>query len=326
MNTTMLKYVGIVLASVVLLLLPRLFDNYVIFLLGVVGIYTIVMLSLNILVGTSGQLSLGHSAFFAIGAFTSTVLIMKFKVPFLLAMTCGGLLSGVIGLLVGLPATRLRGPYLSIATLAFGILVQHVLREWESITGGRSGLTAPDIQIGPLLINSDLGRYYVILAITFLCWMLIHNLLKAKIGYAWRALRDTEIAAQAVGIYVSRYKALAFGVSAFFTGIAGALYAPHIGFINYESFGPMLAIAFLSGVILGGLNFTFGSFLGAVYLTLAPEFLRGLEQVQMIAYGVIMVVVILFMPRGLMEIVFLINKCIGIIGLKNGKITKVRES
>lgn len=313
MKTIAMKSTGLALVAVALLLLPRLCDNYVIFLLGVVGIYTIVMLSLNVLVGTSGQLSLGHSAFFAIGAFASTILVMKFKAPFLLAMVCGGFLSGIIGLLVGLPATRLRGPYLSIATLAFGILVQHVLREWESVTGGRGGLTAPDIQIGPLLVSSDMGRYYLIIAVTLVCWLMIHNLLKGKIGYAWRALRDTEIAAQSVGIYVSRYKALAFGVSAFFTGIAGALYAPHIGFINYESFGPMLAIAFLSGVILGGLNFTFGSFLGAVYLTLAPELLRGLEQVQMIAYGLVMVVVILFMPRGLMEIVFVLKKGLALV-------------
>lgn len=326
MKTDAPKFLGLALVGIALFLLPKLFDNYIVFLLGVVGIYTIVMLSLNILVGTTGQLSLGHSAFFAIGAFASTIIIFKFKVTFLLAMIFGGVLSGFVGLLVGLPATRLRGPYLSIATLAFGILVQHVLREWESVTGGRSGLTTPDIQIGPLSISSDVGRYYVILGVALVCWLMIHNLLKGKVGYAWRALRDSEIAAQSVGIYVSRYKALAFGVSAFYTGIAGALYAPHIGFINYESFGPMLAIAFLSGVILGGLNFTFGSFFGAIYLTLAPELLRGLEQVQMIAYGLVMVVVILFMPRGLMEIVFLIKKLIGLMGFGNRHLSKMRES
>lgn len=324
MKTNAYKFLGLGLVGIALLLLPKLFDNYIVFLLGVVGIYTIVMLSLNILVGTTGQLSLGHSAFFAIGAFASTIFVLKFKVTFFLAMIFGGLLSGIVGLLVGLPATRLRGPYLSIATLAFGILVQHVLREWESVTGGRSGLTTPDIQIGPLSISSDVVRYYVILAVTIVCWLMIHNLLKGKVGYAWRALRDTEIAAQSVGIYVSRYKALAFGASAFFTGIAGALYAPHIGFINYESFGPMLAIAFLSGVILGGLNFTFGSFLGAVYLTLAPEMLRGLEQVQMIAYGLVMVVGILFMPRGLMEIVFLLQKLFKLCGSNSSKVTSLR--
>lgn len=289
-------------AIVIILTMPVFFSGYILFVLSTVGIYTIVTLGLNVLVGTTGQLSIGHAAFFAIGAYTATLLMLKLNLPYLLAIVVSAFFSGFCGLLVGIPATKLSGPYLGIATLGFGMLVQQVLREWEVVTGGRNGLSVPSIWVGPYELSTDGSKYYLIVAITVLSIWLIRDLLRSPLGLAWRALKDTEVAAQAVGIKVSWYKALAFGVSAFFAGLAGALYAPFIGYINYESFGLMMSISFLSAVILGGLGSITGSVLGAAYLALAPEIFRGLEQMQMIAYGLVMTLVILVMPKGLMEI------------------------
>jgi branched-chain amino acid transport system permease protein len=284
------------------LVLPGFSKGYTVFLLSTIGIYAIVTLGLNILVGASGQLSIGHAAFFAIGAYSVTILMLRLNMPYVPAMFLAAVITAFCGLIVGIPSTKLKGPYLAIATLGFGMLIQPLIREWESITGGRNGLSVPSITIGSLQVDSDGRIYWFVMVITVLCMLVIRNILRSRIGLAWRALRDAEIAAQAVGIRVSWHKATAFAASAFFTGLAGALYAPFISYINYESFGLLMSISFLSGVILGGLGSIAGSLLGAAYLTLAPEIFRGLEQMQMIAYGLMMILVIRFMKGGLMEI------------------------
>jgi branched-chain amino acid transport system permease protein len=317
--TRRLYLVSALLGAAALAMAPLFLKGYYVYVLSTVGVYTIVVLGLNVLVGATGQLSIGHAGFFAIGAYASSLLMIRLKLPFLVSAPAAALLTGLVGLLLGFPATRLRGPYLGIATMGFGMLVQQVLQEWESMTGGRAGLTLPTLQIGPLTFNTDLSKYYLNWAVALIVIWLIRNILRSRVGDAWRALRDSEIAAQAIGISVPRYKAIAFAVSAFAAGLAGALYAPLIGFISYESFNLMLSVAFLSAVILGGPGSVIGSVLGAAYLALMPELLRGLDQLQMIAYGLVMIVVMLFLPKGLMEIPALLGRILAAALAQKGR-------
>lgn len=284
---------------IVLAVLPSVLESYQIFVINLIAIHVIVALGLNLLVGYTGQISLGHAGFYAVGAYTSVILTTRYGVPFPAALLCAGLLSAAFGFLLGLPALRLSGPYLAIATLGFGIAVVQILNKVESISGGHMGIHAPKLSIGSYVLETDVQAYCLIMPLCVLATIGALNLAKSRIGRAFVAIRDSDIAACATGVNLTYYKTLAFAVSAFFTGVAGSLMAHLVGYISPDNYNMFLSIHFLSIIVVGGLGSVLGSVLGAILMVSLQQFLSGLQTFSMVVYGSIMVLVILFEPLGL---------------------------
>jgi branched-chain amino acid transport system permease protein len=304
-----------------LALFPFLFKNYYVYLANYMAINVIVAIGLNILVGYTGQISLGHSGFFAIGAYATLALMSKVGLPFVLALPAAALATAVFGFLIGFPALRLEGPYLSIATLGFGLTITRVIGRIEFF-GGRQGLHAPELTIGPWHLNTDRDFYYLLITLTVILTVAARNMIKTKVGRAFIAIRDADIAAETMGVNLMYYKTLAFAVSAFYTGLAGGLYAFVLRFIEPELFGLLMSILFLAMVVVGGLGSIFGAIAGACLLSYLDLELRnilsipyvglwlealsksyfsitGVSNIQFILYGLIMVLIMLFEPLGL---------------------------
>lgn len=304
-----------------LCLFPFFGDSYHIYTVNQMAINIIVALGLNLLVGYTGQISLGHAGFFAIGAYGTLVMMLNFGLPFVVALPLAGLISAAFGFLLGLPALRLEGPYLAIATLGFGLTVTQILGRIETF-GGHMGIQAPPLEIFGWTVTGDAERYAVIMPIAVIMTLAMRNLTKTKVGRAFVAIRDSEIAAECIGVNITYYKTLAFAVSAFFTGIAGGLMAFVLGFINPHTFNMMTSVLFLSMVVVGGLGSILGTIMGAILITyLGQELARiadlpmigpalveisqrflsinGLPNVQFVVFGLIMVLIIIFEPLGL---------------------------
>jgi branched-chain amino acid transport system permease protein len=300
---------------------PFLFKNYYVYVANYVAINVLVAIGLNLLVGYTGQISLGHAGFFAIGAYGTLILMAKLHVPFLISLPAAGLISALFGFLLGFPALRLEGPYLSIATLGFGLTITRVIGRVEFF-GGRQGLHAPELTIGPWHLNTDRDFYYLLITLTILMTLAARNLIKTKVGRAFIAIRDADVAAQTMGVNLMGYKTLAFAISAFYTGIAGGLYAFVLRFIEPELFSLLMSILFLAMVVVGGLGSIFGAIAGACLLSWLDLELRnilsipylgewltvlsksyfsitGVSNIQFILYGLIMVLIMLFEPLGI---------------------------
>ncbi len=249
-----------------LALLPFLIPNYYVYMVNYMAINVIVTLGLNILVGYTGQISLGHAGFFAIGAYLTVMIVSVFHLPFLLALVLAGLVAAFFGFLLGTAGPAAGGPYLAIATLGFGMAITQVIGRWE-IFGGRMGLETPPLTLGPWLVNSDRELYFLIVPIAFLLTLGARNLMRTRVGRAFIAIRDSDIAAETMGVNLVYYKTLSFAVSAFYVGIAGGLMAFLLGFINPSSFNFILSIYFLAFVIVGGLGSILGSVMGGIVMT-----------------------------------------------------------
>jgi branched-chain amino acid transport system permease protein len=274
-----------------------------------VCIYALVGVGLMLLTGYTGQISLGHAAFLAVGAYTEAVLQAK-GVPFGVSLLAAGALAGLAGIVIGLPALRLTGIYLAIATIAFGFIVQEVLARWESVTRGNSGITVKSISVGSFQFDAEWKLYYLALGLLVLAVTGVMNLLRAPTGRAFVAIRDSEISAQSMGIHLSRTKTTAFALSAALTGIAGALYAHKVTFISPEQFGILLSIELAMMIFIGGIGSLHGAVYGAIFLIALPQLIAvakdhlpaaighqtGLEPT---VFGLIMVLVILFEPLGI---------------------------
>lgn len=307
-----------------LALFPFLFKNYYVYVANIMAIHIIVALGLNILVGYTGQISLGHAGFFAIGAYGTIALISKAGFPFLLALPTAALIAAIFGFLLGLPALRLEGPYLAIATLGFGLTMTQVIGRLEFF-GGRDGLHAPDLMIGSWHLKSDREIYYLLIIIAVLMTIAARNLIKTKVGRAFIAIRDADIAAETMGVNLVFYKTLSFAVSAFYAGVAGGLYAFVLGFIEPEIFTLMMSIMFLAMVVVGGLGSIMGAIAGAGLLSWLDLQLRnilnipylgdwlealsksyfsitGVSNIQFIVFGLIMILIMLFEPLGIFGI------------------------
>ena len=301
--------------------LPFFVDNYYIYVANYIAINIIVAAGLNLLVGYTGQISLGHAGFFAIGAYGTIILMTKAGFPFLLALPCAAFVSGCFGFLLGLPALRLDGPYLAIATLGFGLTITQIIGRIEFF-GGREGLHAPDITIGSWVLDTDKEFYFLLLTLTIFLLLFMRNLIKTRVGRAFIAIRDADIAAQTMGVNILYYKTLAFAVSAFYAGIAGGLYAFVLKFIEPEIFTLMMSIMFLAMVVVGGLGSMMGAIAGATLLCWMDLKLRnildipyvgdwlehlsnnwfsitGVSNIQYIVFGSILVGIMLFEPLGL---------------------------
>lgn len=288
---------------------PFLVDNYVISQFTFIFIFSIASVGLMLLTGYTGQISLGHAAFFAIGAYTSAILTTKLGLPFLLSLPISGIISGIIGIIVGLPALRLSGLYLAMATIGFGFIVEEILVRWESVTMGNIGITVEPARIGSLVFDTEMKQYYLMFVVLILAITGARNILRSSVGRAFIAIRDSEIAAQAMGISPAKFKTMAFILSAAFTGIAGALYAHKITFINPEGFTMLVSIELLAMVIIGGLGSLHGAVFGAVFVILLPQVIVMFKEIlpaffnkpglEPTIYGLMIVLFILFEPMGL---------------------------
>ena len=297
------------LLLLVLLIAPWMVSNYVVDQLVLIFIYAIVGLGLMLLVGYTGLISLGHAAFLGVGAYTEAVLAAK-GWPFPLSVTAAILLSAITGVVVGLPALRVKGIYLAIATLALGVIVEEVLTRWESVTGGNSGLAVKAIQIFGVKISSLQGFYYLAFAFAVAATWLVLNLLRSPTGRAFVAIRDSEISAQSMGIYLAKYKTVSFALSAGLTGLAGALYAHKIRFLSPEQFTVLQSIEMLMMIFIGGIGSIHGVFFGAFFLIVLPQLISvakdflpaaigGAAGLQATIFGLIIVGFVMFEPLGI---------------------------
>ncbi len=282
---------------------PFVLSNYHIFQLTLVLVYAIALLGLNILTGYNGQISLGHGAFYAIGAYVAAVLMDRFGVPYWVTVPVAGALCLVVGFLFGLPALRLEGLYLALATFALGVAMPQLLKykPFEPWTGGVQGIVIvkPDPPWG-LPVSADQWLYYFTLAIAIAMFVLGANLLRGRIGRALVAIRDHPIAACAMGIDTARYKSLAFGISAMYTGVAGALGAIAVQFVAPDSFTILLSISLFVGIVVGGLSSIGGAFFGALFIEFVPSIADQISKSAPWAiYGVFLIGLIFLMPMGI---------------------------
>lgn len=294
--------------AVVLLAAPWWAGDYVMTQLHFICIYSIVGFGLMMLVGFTGQISLGHAAFLAVGAYTEA-LMQAAGIPFVISISCAALFSAVAGLIVGLPALRLKGIYLAIATLAFNVIVEEILARWHSLTGGNEGMTVKPVRMFGYELTNDWQFYYLCLALTVLCGLACVNLLRSPTGRAFVAIRDSEISASCLGVNLAKYKTMSFAISAALTGIAGALYAHKIAFISPEQFTLFQSIELITIVILGGIGFLHGAVLGAAFVIVLPQLIsiakgwlpEGVAPtgLQAVVFGVILILFIIFEPLGL---------------------------
>ncbi|MGL6109731.1 MAG: branched-chain amino acid ABC transporter permease [Rubrivivax sp.] len=299
---------GLLIAALVLL--PFLPDSdYLVSQLTFVLIYSVIGLGLMLLSGFTGQFSIGHAAFMGVGAYTQAVLTNA-GWPFPLALAFAGGLSAIVGIVIGVPALRVKGIYLGIATLAFGFIVEEGLARWESVTGGNAGMHVKSPDLFGWKLDTGVEFYFLCLVITVLATLAILNLLRSPTGRAFVAIRDSEISAQSMGIHLSRYKTLSFALSAALAGIGGALYAHQIKFLSPEQFGIIQSIDLLLMVVIGGLGSVHGAFLGAIFLITMPQLIAmGKDYLpesvgqspglQAVVYGVVLVAFVMFEPHGL---------------------------
>ncbi|MCW5660236.1 MAG: branched-chain amino acid ABC transporter permease [Burkholderiaceae bacterium] len=312
MNKQRILWIGMALLLVAALVLPFLVKNYRVFQFNLVLVYAVAILGLNILTGFNGQISLGHGAFYAIGAYAAAILMDRVGMPYWLTLPFSGVLCFVLGFLMGFPALRLAGHYLAVATLALALAIPQLLKykHLEEYTGGVQGivLVKPDppftFRFLDQPLSADRWLYFFTLAVTIVMFVLAWNLLRGRVGRALIAIRDHPIAAAAMGINLPMFKSLTFGVSAAFTGVAGALGAVVIAFVSPDSFTVALSIFLLVGVVVGGLASIPGAFFGAMFIQFVPNIADELSKSAPAAiYGFLLILLMYLMPLGVMGMV-----------------------
>jgi branched-chain amino acid transport system permease protein len=282
--------------------------EYLFHILVISGIYVILTLSLNLIVGYTGLPALGHAAFYCIGAYTSTLLALKLGLSPWIGLLAGAFLSALSGIVIGYPALRLKGDYLALSTFGLGIIVYSIAKNWVSLTRGPMGLPGiPGFSILGFQISSVWCYFLLVCAFTAITLFVMHRIVNSPFGRVLRSIREDEIAAQSLGKNIVKYKLLVFVIGAFFAGIAGSLYAHYITFIDPSSFTIMESITILLMVIFGGMGSITGSIVGAVALVIFPELLRFLglpssiaAPVRQMIYGLLLVVLMIWRPQGIM--------------------------
>ncbi|WP_024538776.1 branched-chain amino acid ABC transporter permease [Comamonas badia] len=288
---------------------PWLLPEYWIAQLVFVFIYSVIAVGLMLLVGFTGQFSIGHAAFMGVGAYTEAFLAAR-GWPFPLSMACAMGLSAAVGVVVGLPALRVKGMYLAIATLAFGFIVEEILTRWDSVTGGNSGLMVQSPMVFGWALDGPVAFYFLCLGCVVASTVMVLNLLRAPTGRAFVAIRDSEISAQSMGIHLARYKSLSFAISAALAGLGGALYAHQIQFLSPEQFGLLQSIDLVLMIVIGGLGSMHGVFFGAMFLIGMPQLISSVKDylpaaigqatgLQAVVYGVILIAFVMLEPMGM---------------------------
>ena len=291
---------GVGALLVVAFLLPFPLSGFRLFQFTQVCVYAMVLLGLNLLTGYNGQISLGHGAFYAIGAYTTAIMIDRWGVSYGWTIPAAGLVCFVVGFLFGIPALRLEGLHLALATFALALAVPQILKYFDSWTGGSQGivLSKPRAPLG-LPLSRDQWLYYVALSVLIVLFVLTWNLLRTRPGRAIVAIRDNPIAAQAMGIDTALYKSLTFGVSACYTGIAGSVGGLAVAFVAPDSFNVFLSITFLVGIVIGGLASIPGAIFGALFIQFVPNYAQDISKAAPWAiYGVFLIAFMYVMPDG----------------------------
>ncbi|MDD5475569.1 MAG: branched-chain amino acid ABC transporter permease [Syntrophales bacterium] len=298
---------------------PFISGPYTLYLLIIIAITSIAALGLNILVGFTGQLSLGHGAFFGVGAYAAAILATDYNFPFIVSVLAAGFITAIVGIGFGLPSGRLKGLYLTIATLAGQFIIEHVLVHWESVTKGVRGIVLPPPTIFGFYLDGDVAYFYVTFIALVLMAFIAVNIMRSRYGRAFVAIRDNDRAAEGMGIPIFPYKLLSFAISSFYAGFAGALWAYYMVSITAEPFTLTLSVEFIAMIIIGGLGSIPGAIFGATFITMLNEILRLFTQFLMtapfmsgieltlaplreLAFGLAIVLFIIFEPRGLAEI------------------------
>ena len=307
----------------VLLLVPLFMSNYWIGLLTLCAISAIGAIGLNILTGFTGQISIGVGAFLGVGGYTSAIITSTYGLSFWISLPLAGLITAIVGGIFGLPALRLKGLYLAIATLAAQVIILFIISRWTSVTGGTSGMVLSRPSIGSFTFMSNTSYYYLAIVILLLTVLYATNLLRTRVGRAFLAVRDRDIAAQIMGINLFKYKVLAFAVSSFFVGIAGALLAHYTMIVSPELYSTTVSIEYLAMILIGGLGSVFGSIIGAVFITLLPvslgmaidmvtvyfpDLYHLLSSFKEFAFGLVIILFLIFEPGGLAHIWLNIKK------------------
>jgi branched-chain amino acid transport system permease protein len=270
-----------------------------------VGIFSLITMGLSLLMGYAGQVSLGHAAFFGLGAYTSGILCVKLAVSPWLAMMGGALFTGAVAYAVGVPSLKLKGHYLAMATLGFGVIVTIVLNEEVGLTGGPSGLSnIPALKLLDSPIRGELSFYILVWSLVLLVLVFCLNVIHSRVGRALRSLHDSEVAADAMGVETARYKVMIFVLSAVLASLAGSLYGHYVGFLSPGSFDLLLSIKLVMMVVVGGMHSLWGALLGTWLLTfLGNEWLHVFKDFDILVYGAILLFVVMALPEGLVSVV-----------------------
>lgn len=306
------------LLAAVLIALPLFVPRYWVYFAGLLGINIVAAHGLNIMMGYTGLLSLGHAAFLGVGAYTVALAQIHLGLPFWITIPLGGLAAAVIGVGFGLPSLRIRGLYLVIATLAAQFILNFVFVHWQKVTNGDVGLTVQPASVFGFLLNNETRIYYLILALTAGMTLFVMNVINSRVGRAFIAVRERDLTAQVLGVEIVRYKLAAFALGSFYAGVAGGMLAYFNQFVNPEQFGLLLSVFFLSAVIVGGMGSILGAVLGAIFMTLLPEFLREgalafgaafgfdiasiLVPLRETVFGLLIVTFLILEPRGLAQL------------------------
>ncbi|RJP57455.1 MAG: branched-chain amino acid ABC transporter permease [Deltaproteobacteria bacterium] len=303
----------LLILTVCLVIFPFIVTNtYYISTMVFVGINGIIAIGLSLLMGYAGQISIGHAAFFGLGAYTSAVLTAKLGFHPWGAFFLGILLSSCIALIIGIPSLKLKGHYLAMATLGFGEITYIVFNELTDITGGPSGIgDIPKISLAGYTMNTDIKYYFFVWAFLLLILTFSLNLIHSRIGRALRSIHDSEVAANAMGINTGKLKIQVFMISAVFGSVAGSLYTHYVTFVSPSSFGLFFSILLVMMVVIGGMHSVWGALIGAALLTILPEFLRALKDFEIFVYGSVLLLIMIFLPRGLIGgLEYLFNRLI----------------
>jgi len=314
--TTPVQWAWLAALLLLLLMLPGLVNGYVVGLGCILMIHVISATGLNLMTGYTGLISLGHAAFMGVGCYTAAWLAQR-GVPVFLTLPLAGAMAALLGILAGLPSLRIKGLYLAVATLAMQFLLEYVFREWDSVTGGVRGVNVPNARVFGFELLNDLRMYYLILPVAALLLVAARNLFRTRVGRAFIAIRDKDISAEVLGINLLHYKLAAFAIGSAYAGVAGALLGYFYRAMTPEYFTLQLSIFYLAVIIVGGLGSLLGTLLGAVFMTLIPEFLRYavsvaaqwmpnateiLSPIQQVVFGLLIIGFLVYEPHGLLVI------------------------
>ena len=291
-----------VLFALCLALIPLTLPRYPRFVLSLSLVNAIAAMGVNLSMGYAGQVSVGHAGFAAIGAYATAILMTRLGVSFWLTLPIGASLAGLLGFLIGLPALRLNPLYIAMVTFGFGQVMGYVSVNWIELTNGPNGLSVPPITVGEYAFSPN-SFYYVIAAVfLFLLW-LSRNLILSRVGRCFIALRESELAAQAMGVHLAKYKTIAFAVGAFYGGVSGSLYAGLSEFVNPDAFVFLVSILYLTMNVIGGMGTLAGPVLGALIFTVIPEILRPFAEYKEFLSGGLLLVFLIFLPQGIVGMV-----------------------
>ena len=299
MKTMTRDHWALLAGAALLLLLPFTVSGYVLYVVNLLMVFVVLALGMHVVIGESGQFALAHAAFFGIGIYTAGIINTAWHPPFIVSIAAGGLLSAVLGYLIGYLALRMRDIYLALATFAFGEAMQWVFLSWEKVTGGSNGMKMDPAELFGYKLTNDLQAYPFVIVLTGLMLWLTVALARSQYGSSLRAVRESDVAAMAMGINVKAMKQSAFAISAAFAGIAGGMYTLFTSFIHPESLGFQTTILILTMVVVGGMGSVRGAVAGAIAFGLISELLRQLMSVQEIIYGLILMGFMMFKPKGL---------------------------